>query len=152
MSPRLPISLAILMCVGSMGSGYASSTHELSPAAAVEARQSGFKKMGAALKAITEQLKTGSPDTSTLTASTQTLISLAEKVPHWFPAGSGAETDALPNVWTDRARFDALAQDLVADVKSLSATIAANDMEAVRAQAKRTGATCSACHRSFRAD
>jgi cytochrome c556 len=130
----------------------AASTSELSAAAAVEARQAGFKKMGAALKAITEQLKTGSPDPSTLAAPAQALVGFAEKVPHWFPAGSGAETDALPNIWTDRARFDALAKDLLAEVKNLSATLAANDLAAMKEQAKRTGAACSACHRSYRAD
>jgi cytochrome c556 len=149
---HLPISLAILMCAWSVASGDTASTQEPSAGAAVEARQSGFKKMGAALKALNEQLKTGAPDPSTLNAATQAILAFAEKVPHWFPAGSGAETDALPNIWTERARFDALAADLLAEAKSLTATVAANDLDAARAQAKRTGAACSACHRSFRAD
>lgn len=153
MRPHLPTVLAaMLVCVWSIAGGDAASTHELSAEAAVDARHSGFKKMGAALKAITEHLKTESPDASALTAPLQALLVLAEKVPHWFPAGSGAETDALPNIWTDRARFDGLASELVAEVKRLAATVAANDMAAVRAQAKRTGAACSACHRSYRAD
>jgi cytochrome c556 len=138
--------------VWSIASGDAASTPDLSAAAAVEARQSGFKKMGAALEAINEQLKTEAPDPSTLNAATQAILALADKVPHWSPAGSGAETDALPDIWTERARFDALAADLLSEAKSLSATVAANDMAAVRAQAKRAGAACSACHRSFRAD
>jgi cytochrome c556 len=150
--PHLPITLALLMCVWSIASGDAARPHELSAAAAVEARQSGFKKMGAALKAINEQLKMDSSDPATLTAPAQALLTHAEKIPHWFPAGSGAETDALPNIWTDRAKFDALANELVAELRSLSATIAGNDMVAVRAQAKRAAAACSACHRSFRAD
>jgi cytochrome c556 len=151
-NPRLPVLLPILLCVWSIASGDSASTQELSAAAAVEARQAGFKKMGAALKAISEQLKAESPDASTLTAPAQALVVFAEKMPHWFPAGSGAETDALPNIWTDRARFDALANDLLDEAKSLSATIAANNLAAVREQAKRTGAACSACHRSYRAD
>jgi cytochrome c556 len=144
--------LAMLMCVWSIASGDVARPGELSAAAAVEARQSGFKKMGAALKAINEQLKMESSDPATLSAPAQALLAHAQNIPHWFPAGSGAGTDALPNIWTDRAKFDALANELVAELKSLSATIAANDMAAVRAQAKRTAGACSACHRSFRAD
>lgn len=152
MRRHLPIALAMLMCVCPVVSADVAGTSDLSPAAAVEARQAGFKKMGASLKAITEQLKAASPDLASLNAPTQTLVSFAEKVPHWFPAGSGADTDALPNIWTDRARFDSLAADALVEAKTLSATIARNDVEAARAQARRTAAACSACHRSFRAD
>lgn len=145
------------MCVGSVASGDSATSQELAVAAAVEARQAGFRKMGAAFKALNEQLKTSAPQAATLTASVQALAELSPHVLRWFPAGSGAGTDALPNVWTDRARFDALANDLVTEVKGLSATLAPDgappaDLAAVSAQAKRVGAACSTCHRSFRAD
>jgi cytochrome c556 len=157
MSARTGAALVTLICSWSIAIGdSAGADPPLAPQAAIEARQAGFKKMGAALKAITEQLKGEAPNAATLAASTQAIIAGTEKLPQWFPAGSGAEagidTDALPNIWTDRAKFDALANDLVAEVKNLSATVAANDGAALRAQVKRTGAVCSACHRSFRAD
>jgi ankyrin repeat protein len=66
-----------------------------------------------------------------------------------FIATFGERTASL---WTDRAKLDSLANELVAEVKNLSATVAANDAAALRAQVKRTGAVCSACDRSFRAD
>jgi cytochrome c556 len=126
------------------------------PQALIEARQEGFKKMGAAMKAITEQLKGDSPNAATLAASIQAISAGTEKVSQWFPAGSGSdagvETDALPNIWTDRTKFDALTKELGVEVKSLAASIATNDLAGMRAQLKRTAGACSTCHRSFRAD
>jgi cytochrome c556 len=124
--------------------------------AVIETRQAGFKKMGSAFKAITEQLKTESPSVATLAAPAEAISAGAGKLSQWFPAGSGTEsgveTDALPNIWSDRAKFDALMNELVAEARSLSAAIATNDVAALRAQAKRTGGVCSSCHKSFRAD
>jgi len=157
MSPHAGPAVAALLCSLSVAVSDAALAGEpLTPQAAIEARQAGFRKMGSALKAITEQLKGESPDSSMLAASAEAITAGAVRLTQWFPAGSGAsgglETDALPNIWTDRAKFDALANDLVAEMKSLTASIAAKDVAALRAQAKRTGSVCSTCHRSFRAD
>jgi cytochrome c556 len=147
-------TLSALICSLSMAVGAAAA--EEPAAAVVEARQAGFKKMGAALKAITEKLKSESPDVPALTAPSQAISVGAAELARWFPAGSGAEsgvdTDALSNIWTDRSKFDSLATELIAEAKSLSAAMATNDATAIRAQAKRVGSVCSTCHRSFRAD
>jgi cytochrome c556 len=127
-----------------------------SPGAVIEIRQQGFKKMGAAMKALNEQLKIGAPDPARVTAAIEAISAGAQAQSEWFPAGSGpesgAETDALAHIWKDRAKFDSLATRLVAESKSLAAAAAANDAAALRAQAKVVADTCSTCHRSFRAD
>jgi cytochrome c556 len=126
------------------------------PGAVIEARQQGFKKMGAAMKAVNEQLKTGAPDPVKVTAAIEAISAGAQAQSEWFPAGSGpesgAETDALAHIWKDRAKFDSLAARLVSETKSLAAAAAANEPAALRAQAKVVADTCSTCHRSFRAD
>lgn len=128
----------------------------LTPQAAIENRQAGFKKMGAAMKALADQLKTDAPASAVLVASSQAVVAHAQEQFRWFPAGSGAEsgveTDALPNIWKDRARFDALAEQLTAETRMLAATVARNDLAAVKAQVKAVGSVCSDCHRSYRAD
>lgn len=127
-----------------------------SPKALIETRQSSLKKMGAAMKAIAEQLKTSAPDTAKMTAAMQVISAGAPEIIHWFPAGtgpeSGAETDALPHIWEDRAKFDSLATGLVTESKKLAEVISGNDLGAVRTQVKAVADVCSSCHRSFRAD
>jgi cytochrome c556 len=126
------------------------------PGAVIEARQQGFKKMGAAMKALNEQLKTGAPDPAKAIAATEAISAGARAQSEWFPAGSGpesgAETDALAHIWKDRAKFDSLTARLVSESKALAAAAAANDAAALKTQAKVVADTCSTCHRSFRAD
>lgn len=126
------------------------------PKAAIAARQAGYKKMGAAMKALNDQLKSGTPVKATMVAAAQMIAGTAREQPRLFPAGSGptagAPTDALPNIWTDRATFDGQMAKLIAESGKLVSTANSGTADAIRAQAKATGATCAACHRQFRAD
>lgn len=137
------------------GSGTAAPA-PLSPQSAITVRQAGFKKMGAAMKALNEQLKSGAPAKGPVAAYAQTIAATAREQGRLFPAGSGPtagiKTDALANIWTDRATFDAQMTKLVAESGKLAAVTGGNDMDAIRAQAKATGAICAGCHRQFRAD
>ncbi|WP_347567240.1 cytochrome c [Sphingobium sp. BYY-5] len=126
------------------------------PKAAIAARQAGYKKMGAAMKALNDQLKSDAPVKATLVAAAQALATTAREQPKFFPAGSGpaagVPTDALPNIWTDRANFDAQMAKLIGESGKLVVVANGGNAEAIRVQAKATGATCAACHRQFRAD
>ncbi|PTQ12754.1 cytochrome C [Sphingomonas oleivorans] len=127
-----------------------------SPQAAVTARQAGYKKMGGAMKALNEQLKSDAPAKDVMVGAARTLATTAREQPRLFPAGSGptagVHTDALPDIWTDRATFDAQMGKLIAETGKLLTITNGGDVAAIRAQAKATGATCSGCHRQFRAD
>lgn len=128
----------------------------MTPKMTIETRQQGFKKMGAAMKAIVDELKTSAPDIAKLSAASEVLSTSAPLVPNWFPAGSGPqagiETDALPFIWKDSAKFAATAKQLVEESKKLVVMTSQTDVAAIKLQAKAVGDTCSSCHRSFRAD
>lgn len=127
-----------------------------SPQATVDARVAGFKKMGGAFKAISDQLKTGAPAKATVVAAAQTIATTAKAQPKLFPAntapGAGIKTDALPAIWKDRAKFDAQMNALIAESGKLATVANSGDAAALAAQFKATGATCKGCHQSFRAD
>jgi cytochrome c556 len=122
----------------------------------IDARQSGFKKMGAAMKAISEQLKASAPDLAKITVATQAISAGAREQPSWFPAGtgpeSGAQTDALPHIWKDTSKFTALSGQLGTESGNLAAAAATGDLTAIRSQFKVLSEVCSTCHKSFRAD
>jgi cytochrome c556 len=154
---RTGILVLACLCTLAAGNAGASDTEESSsPQAVIETRQAGFKKMGAALKAMVEQLKSDAPDMAKIATASQVIGAGAEAQLRWFPAGSGTEagveTDALPHIWKDRAKFDSLANQLIPASKSLTAALAGNDLAAIRAQVKAVADTCATCHRSFRAD
>jgi len=149
-------TLATAVATLAIGGSGAAAPAPLSPQSAITVRQAGFKKMGAAMKALNEQLKSGAPAKGPVAAYAQTIAATAREQGRLFPAGSGPtagiKTDALANIWTDRATFDAQMTKLVAETGKLAAVTGGNDMDAIRAQAKTTGAVCAGCHRQFRAD
>lgn len=126
------------------------------PQSLIPVRQAGFKRMGAAMKALSDQLKSGAPAKAPMVAAAQTIALAAREQGKLFPAGSGpgpgVKTDALPNIWTDRATFDAQMGKLVVESGKLVAVANGGDTAAIGAQFKATGAVCGACHRQFRAD
>lgn len=147
---RITGALALIVAAGSLAAA------PVGPKAAVAARQAGFKRMGAAFKVINDQLRTDAPAKDQMVAAARLIAATAQPQATLFPAGSGASagvpTDALPAVWSDRAAFDAQMAKLVAESNKLVAVTAGGDVAAIRVQAKATGATCSGCHRQFRAD
>ena len=122
----------------------------------INARMAGMKKMGGAMKAIGEQLKTGAPDKAIVTAAAQTITATAKAQGKLFPANTkpaaGLKTGALPAIWTDRKTFDADMAKLVAESTKLSAVAGTGNAATIGAQMKAVGATCGACHRQFRAE
>lgn len=127
-----------------------------SATAAIAARQAGFKKMGKAMKALGEQLKSSAPSKPAMIAAAQVIADTGRGQGRYFPAGSGpapgVKTEALAAIWTDKADFDAKMADFVAASGKLLAVSKTGDAAAIGAQMKATGATCGACHRKYRAE
>jgi cytochrome c556 len=71
-----------------------------------------------------------------------------------FPPGSdkGATTDAKPEIWTNRADFDAKMEDFRREAAALAAAAKGGDEAAIKAQFAKTGGTCKACHDQYKAD
>lgn len=126
------------------------------PVDIVNARVAGFKKMSGAVKAIGEQLRSGAPDKTIISAAAKTIAATAAGQGRLFPAttapSAAVKTDALPAVWTDRATFDAHMAKLVAESSKLVAIAGKGDTTMIGAQIKAVSASCAACHRLFRAD
>jgi cytochrome c556 len=152
----LMITAAAGLCLLGSISGMALADEPASAQATVDTRRAGLKKMGAAMKALSEQLRTDAPDTAKLVATSQVIMAGAAQVPTWFPAGTdngtGLDTDALPYIWKDRGKFDALATQLVAESRTLAAAATAGNLAAVRSQTTTVQSVCKSCHSSFRAD
>lgn len=126
------------------------------PQQVAAARHAGFKKIGGAMKALGDQLKSDTPARPAMVAAAQTIATTARQQAALFPAGTGPDagikTDALPAIWSNRAAFDAQMRQFIAESGKLAVVAGNGDVAAIRAQMKATGATCAACHRQFRAE
>jgi cytochrome c556 len=63
----------------------------------------------------------------------------------------GEKSRALPEIWSQKAKFDELAQRLQSDTAKLGELARAKDEAGVKQQFQVVLKTCNACHDSFRA-
>ncbi len=127
---------------------------EMDPQVVIEGRQANLRDLGAAFKAISDELKKPAPALPVIRQYASQIDSLAQQQRFWFPAGSGPEseieTEAKPEIWT-RAKEFADAQDaLTSEAARLRQVAAASDIEAIKSQYRAVGKTCKACHNAFR--
>jgi len=120
----------------------------------IEVRQKALKEMGAAMKTISDQMKSGAPSLDQIRPAVQTIKTHSTELPTWFPAGTGPETgvktEALAKIWEDQPTFQAAAQRLAGEAAKLSDVATGEDIAAIGAQVGATGAACKNCHDQFR--
>jgi cytochrome c556 len=127
----------------------------LSGADAVKDRQTHMKALGAAAKAMGEQLHAGSPDLAIIKTQAAKIDEASRALPDWFPAGSGeasgAKTQALNLIWSDPTGFAKKQQAFAAAAARLNAAAQAGDMAAVGIAMQAVGGGCKGCHETYKA-
>ena len=116
----------------------------------VKERMDGMKAMSNATKALGAAKAGVVPFTPDLVTRAATeLRTQAEAAKTLFPEGSAmGPSEALPAIWTERAGFDALLDDLIEATDALEA--AAGDEAAASSAADAVAKTCKDCHAKYR--
>lgn len=117
----------------------------------IEDRQKAMENVGDAMKVLAAIAKKQQPfDAAVVKAEAEKAAAAFEKAKDLFPEGSDKgekETYAKPEIWTDRATFDAdLNKAHEAAVAMAAVTEEAQFMPALQA----LGGACKACHDRFR--
>lgn len=122
----------------------------------VAERQAGYKQMGAAFKAVNDELKKDAPSLPLVATSAKTINGISKKIPGWFPKGSGPSSGikmrAKAEIWTDWKTFAAADKTLQAESAKLEKLAKAGDLAGVKGQVRALGGACGGCHKPFRAD
>lgn len=122
----------------------------LTPEQIVAARQSSFFLSGGSFAGMKFAAEAGA-DVKQLVFPARTLGRWARTLPGMFPAGSDLPSSkALPQLWSDRAGFEARAAAYAEAAGRLAEAAQSGDREAFLARWIETRATCSACHDSYR--
>ncbi|WP_162176697.1 c-type cytochrome [Hyphomonas beringensis] len=120
----------------------------------IDARQANFQDMGAAFKAIGDELKAGRPDSTTVKFSVDSVVRYAAQIGSWFPEGtgpaSGFKTETKAAVWENPEEFEQVLSEFEAAVSGLAEANANNDAQAIAAQFQIVGGGCKSCHDKFR--
>jgi cytochrome c556 len=71
-----------------------------------------------------------------------------------FPEGSviAGKTEAKPEIWTQRADFDALLKKLATKTTELATIAKSGDLAKITTATQETGQVCKECHKKFKKD
>ena len=120
----------------------------------IEARRANFHDLGAAFKAVGDEIRAGRPTSPTVIFSIQAIRSYAPQMDSWFPEGTGPdtgfETDSLSAVWDRPDEFARVLEEFQETVSDFSAAAQSNDGDAIQANFRIVGESCESCHDAFR--
>ena len=91
-------------------------------------------------------------DAKDFTLRAQRLHMMATALPEGFipESRAGANSKAKPEMWTERAEFDRLLNNLQARVNELSSATQAGNVDQMKSRVGPVGEACRACHDKYR--
>ncbi len=122
------------------------------PQGAIDYRQGAFEVMGHHFGRVGAMANGRVPFDAAVVQQNMAIIMTLSRLPWagFTPETQGLLSRAKPVVWSERARFDAAAQDTARALTALNAASMTNDLAAVRRAFGETAASCKACHDNFR--
>jgi cytochrome c556 len=146
---RRSIAVAGLVCMLAAGAAFAMTSGEV-----VQARRAQFGEMSAWLKAAADRWQDPSRYFEVARAGSviqQDAKRLLQLFPDGTAPGDGVRTAALDSVWSDRAGFDRLVNQLADQAAQLAGVTQSSSSDEVRQRLVDIIGTCKACHRDYRA-
>ena len=115
----------------------------------VKERMDNFKATQGHLKAIGGLMR--SQDYAAIIEHAEQIKAWADKMPEYFPAGSGgAPSAAKARIWEDFDGFKAAAQTHAKATQGIIDAAQAEDMTALTAAFQATANSCGGCHKVFK--
>ena len=121
--------------------------------ALMKQRHENYEKIGDAMKVVSRELKSDSPDLGKVRSNAAIIAGLAPKVPSWFPAGTGPDvgkTEARAEIWQKPEDFAAKAKGLREAAVAFNGAAQGTDLAAIRSAHANLGKSCKACHDLYR--
>jgi cytochrome c556 len=122
----------------------------LAPEQIVAARQSAYALSAGSFVSMKAAAEAGA-DVHGLVLPARTLARWARTLPSLFPEGTNLPSSkALPNVWSDRAGFEARAAAYAAAAQALAEAAQGGDRAVFLQRWGEVRAACGACHDAYR--
>jgi cytochrome c556 len=123
------------------------------PEDAIKYRKSALSIMGTHFGRLAPVVKGERPFNAAEVAANTAIVEQMSKLPYVaFGPGTdkGADTAALPEVWTNEAKFKSAAENLQKAVVALNDAGKAGNLDQLKVAFGETGKACKACHDDFR--
>jgi cytochrome c556 len=122
------------------------------PEDAVKYRKAAFTVMAAHFGRVAAMANGRIPFEAKAAASNAEIATMVSTLPFaGFVEGTDkGDTKAKPEIWSDRAKFDAAASKMQEEMAKLNAAAKTGDQGAIKTAAGGVGQACKACHDNFR--
>jgi len=144
--PLIALAAGAVLAVSVAGVGVAQSNM----ASLVKDRQASMGLMGRNMGAIGRVVRGEEANVAAAATAAAVVNENAKKIVMEFPAGSGRdavpESRARPEVWSQRAEFEAAANRLVAESGKFADVAKSGNLEAMKTAYATLGQACGGCH------
>src|SRR5258706_2313419 len=124
---------------------------QVKPENQIKYRRAAYQLMNLNFGNLAAMAKEEKPFNKDEAARNAEFVALLATVPKsYFGEGTDKETKAKPEIWTNRADFDAKMDKMVGEAQKIPAVVRAGDMGAFKKQVGDLGAASKACHDEYR--
>ena len=146
---RMVPTLALAATIALAGSR--TSFAQTAPADIVKARQDAMEKMWTDyFKDIATTMRAANPDLALIAAKAAGASEHERKIAQLFPPGTGRDvvpaTRAKPEIWTQRADFEATLKALMDATQTIASDAKSGDVDKVKADWTTVAKACGGCH------
>ena len=123
------------------------------PEDAIKYRQSALSVMGTHFGRIGAMMQGRVPFDAKAAADNAELVVTMSRLPYvaFIEGTSTGNTKAKPEIWTERAKFDAAATKMQEEVVKLNTAAKTGNLDQIKLAFGAAGASCKACHDDYRA-
>lgn len=145
--------VALVATLGALASLPAAAQFQ-KPEDAIKYRKAAFTVMAAHFGRIGAMASGRAPFDAAAAAANADIVASMSKLPYaGFGEGTGSgETRAKPEIWTDRAKFDAAASKMQEEVAKLNVAAKSGNLDQIKVAFGAAGQSCKACHDNYRKD
>ena len=146
---RLFLAIAAFAC---LGTALPAAAQFAKPEDAVKYRKAAFTVMAAHFGRVAAMANGRVPFDAKAAASNAEIATMLSKLPYaGFVDGSDkGDTKAKPEIWSERAKFDASATKMQDEMVKFNAAAKTGDQAAIKTAVGAVGQACKGCHDTYR--
>ena len=145
--------VALVAALGALA-GLPASAQFQKPEDAIKYRKAAFTVMGAHFGRIGAMASGKAPFDAAAAAANADIVSTMSKLPYagFIEGTATGDTRAKPEIWTERAKFDAAANKMQEEVGKLNVAAKSGNLDQIKVAFGAAGQSCKACHDNYRKD
>ena len=143
--------VALVATLGALASLPAAAQFQ-KPEDAIKYRKAAFTVMGAHFGRIGAMASGKAPFDAAAAAANAEIVATMSKLPYagFIDGTSSGETRAKPEIWTERAKFDAAASKMQEEVAKLNVAAKSGNLDQIKVAFGAAGQSCKACNDNYR--